>query len=268
MTPAENKPEHKSLDTLSIAGIIGGVGPQAGLDFIQKILSNTQALRDQDHVNCMLISCPSIIPDRTAFLLKDKQEESLNPAFGMFDCAKRLHAAGARFAAVACNTAHAGQIFGPFCGLVKKSLPDLTIVNMLETCALFSKEVLKIKHLGLLATIGTHKSRVYHEYFRKEDGFLLIEPDAAGQEKVHDAIYNEEYGIKAHSQKISSRAVEQISNELHGLADRGAKAVILGCTELPLAVQNLSFPVPLIDPGLILARRLIELAAPEKLRAL
>jgi len=268
MTIPENKLETASQENLSIAGVIGGVGPQAGLDFIQKIFSNTRALRDQDHVNCMLISCPSIIPDRTGFLLKSKQEESENPALGMFECARRLYAAGVRFAAVACNTAHSGQIFGPFCGMVRKSLPGLSIINMLETCAQFSKETLHIKQLGLLATIGTHKSRVYHEYFREEDGFLLIEPDEAGQEIVHDAIYNEDYGIKAHSQKISSRAIDQVSDELHKMASRGAKAVILGCTELPLAVQNLSFPVPVIDPGLITARRLIELIAPDKLRAL
>ena len=249
---------------MTIIGVIGGVGPHAGLDFVQKIFSNTLANKDQDHLNCLLISCPSIIPDRTGFLLEGT-ETGENPANGMFESVRRLYLAGARLAAVACNTAHADRIFAPFCSLVRESLPNMKIINMLETCATYVKESLQIKRLGLLATIGTHKSRVYHEYFREENGFLLIEPDATGQNKIHEAIYNEDFGIKAHSQEISPQAIERINDELLALINRGVEAIILGCTELPLAVQDLKSPVPLIDPGFITARRLIELVAPEKL---
>jgi aspartate racemase len=203
-----------------------------------------------------------MIPDRTEFLLKGREEK--NPAFGMFESARRLYLAGARIAAVACNTAHADRIFSPFCSMVKESLPDMKIVNMLETCAAYAKES-RINRLGLLATIGTHESRVYYEYFREEDGFLLIEPDSAGQSNIHEAIYSEDFGIKAQSQKISSEAIEKINHGILALAERGADAIILGCTELPLATQGLSCPVPLIDPGLITARRLIALTEPEKL---
>ena len=263
-----------SRKNIPIIGIIGGIGPKAGLDFAEKILSNTRARRDQDHLNCMLISCPSLIPDRTEYLLESKKNEE-NPALGMFECAGRLYTAGVRLAVVACNTAHADRIFSPFCAMVKDAYPALQIVNLLETTALFAKEKLKTRNLGLLATLGTHKSRVYHEYFRQEDGFLLIEPDDNGQRRVHEAIYGEEFGIKAHSQALDPRATGIIKDEIGKLTARGAGAVILGCTELPLAVQgrDISFPdtgltdfaVPLLDPGLIAARRLIELTAPEKL---
>jgi aspartate racemase len=251
-----------------IIGVIGGVGPQAGLDFAQKIFANTKAKKDQDHLNCILISCSSIIPDRTGFLLKganvQSTKEEENPAFGMFESARRIYMAGARIAAVACNTAHADKIFSPFCSLVQKSLPDMKIFNMLEICAAYVKES-QISRLGLLATIGTHKSRVYHEYFKEENGFLLIEPDSAGQNNIHEAIYSEDFGIKAQSQKISPTAIERINQEIIALSEKGADAIILGCTELPLAAQNLKSSVPLIDPGLITARRLIALTAPEKL---
>jgi aspartate racemase len=246
----------------TIIGVIGGLGPQAGLDFVQKIFANTKAKKDRDHLNCMLISCPSIITDRTEFLLKGGEEE--NPAFGMFESARRLYMAGVRILAVACNTAHADRIFSPFFSMVKKSLPDMKIVNMLETCAAYAKES-QISRMGLLATIGTHKSGVYHEYFRDEDGFLLIEPDSVGQSSIHEAIYSEDFGIKAQSQKISSEAIERINHEIFALAEKGAEAIILGCTELPLAAQSLNCPVPLIDPGLVTARRLIALTEPEKL---
>ena len=257
--------EPGQTDDLPLIGVIGGVGPYAGLDFVQKIFSNTLAVRDQDHLNCIMISCPSIIPDRTAFLLHGKDDDE-NPAFGMFESARRLYMAGVHIAAVACNTAHAERIFSPFCAMVKESLPGFEIVNMLETCALYVRESLRVKRLGLLATIGTHKSGVYREYFKEGDGFSLLEPLEAGQGRIHEAIYNEGFGIKASSEKIDPRARGIISGEIQALIYRGAEAVILGCTELPLAVTPEDFALPVIDPALIAARTLIALTAPGKLK--
>lgn len=247
-------------------GVIGGVGPYAGLDFIRKILDNTRAVRDQEHIDCMLISCPSIIPDRTSFLLKGQAEEKENPAQGLFESAKRLYLGGVRHAAVACNTAHADRIFTPFLAMTQKFLPDLTIVNMLETCAVHVRETLgHIRRVGLLSTIGTYQSRVYHEYFREADGFTIIEPEKAGKEKIQEAIYSEAFGIKAYAMPVKPQAQNYVNYEIFKLLDRRAEAVILGCTELPLAVHTSSFPVPILDPGLLTARRLIALTAPEKL---
>jgi aspartate racemase len=257
----------------ALIGVIGGVGPYAGLDFVRKIFSNTRAVKDQDHLNCVLVSCPSIIPDRTAFLLQGGEGE--NPAYGMFESARLLHKAGVLYASVACNTAHSSRIFSPFCAMVKESLPGLQIVNMLETCAEYVKKSFhkEIINLGLLATIGTHKSRLYHEYFREEDNIRLIEPDGRDQEIIHQAIYSEEFGIKAHSMNVTPQAQDCVRREIYKLIDQGAEAIILGCTELPLAVpeacvQGDNFPAPIIDPAAVTARRLIELTAPEKLTEL
>ncbi len=245
-----------------VIGVIGGIGPSAGLDFVQKILANTRARKDQDHLDCILISCSSIIPDRTEFILRGETE---NPAEGILESARRLYLAGARTVAVACNTAHSERIFSPFYSMTQESMPELTIVNMLETCAAYVKTSLKVTSLGLLATLGTYQSRVYHEYFREDDGFLLLEPEESGRKKIHDAIYNENFGIKTHSHPVMPRATDQISHEIYRLMDRGAEAVILGCTELPLAIHSRNYPLPIIDPGLLSARKLIELTAPEKL---
>jgi len=248
-----------------IIGIIGGTGPSAGLDFMKNIFANTIAKKDQEHLNCMLISCPSIIPDRTEYLLSIVEE---NPAYGMFECAKRLYAAGASYVAVACNTAHSNKIFPLFCTMVKESLPRLEVINMIETCATYAKKDVvsgSAKRIGLLATLGTHTTGVYREYFKEEDGLILIEPDPARQEKIHAAIYDLDYGIKSHSQPVTDKTREIIKKEIHHLIDQGAEAVILGCSELPLAVNVQDFSIPFLDPGLICARRLVELVALEKL---
>lgn len=250
-----------------LIGVIGGVGPYAGLDVIRKIFDNTRALKDQDHLDCMLVSCPSMIPDRTEFLLKGAENGMENPAWGMFESAQCLYKAGAEYAVVACNTAHSSPIFNLFSRMARESLPGFTVVNMLETCAAFVKESLKITHIGLLAAKGTYKSRVYHEYFREEDGFALIEPEERGQEKIHEAIYSKQFGIKIYTEPVKPQAKNHIACEIYRLEERGAKAVILGCTEFPLAVDPQDFSIPILDPGLIVARKLIALADPEKLLA-
>jgi aspartate racemase len=247
-----------------LIGIIGGVGPYAGLDFFKKILDNTAASRDQDHVSVVLLSCPAIIPDRTEFLLENEAE---NPSFAMFECAKRLYAIGVKYAVLVCNTAHAKRIFAPFLEMVRQELPGLVIVNMLETCMRHIKQSMPAaKRIGYLATKGTYRSRVYHEYINADEGFSMLEPDAEGQERIHEAIYSKKFGIKAHSAPVHAEARNILLRETLELLERGADAVILGCTELPLAINPSDFSESVIDPGKLTARRLIELAAPEKLR--
>jgi aspartate racemase len=247
-----------------LIGVIGGVGPYAGLDFFRNILDNTVSSRDQDHLSVLLISCPALIPDRTDFLLGLETE---NPAFGMFECAKRLYGIGVKYVSVACNTAHSKRIFLPFTEMVREELPDLEVVNMLQACALYIKQNMAgLKRIGYLATKGTYQSGVYHEYLRADEGFSLMEPESQGQERIHEAIYSKEFGIKVHSAPVTAKSRSILLYETFKLLDRGAEAVILGCTELPLAVNPHDFLAPVLDPGKIAARRLIGLAAPQKLR--
>jgi aspartate racemase len=267
IVPVQNSKMSASKFTTPIIGVIGGVGPDAGLDFVQNIFANTKAKKDQDHLNCMLMSCSSIIPDRTEYLLG---QVDVNPAYGMFECARTLHLARANYVVVACNTAHSDRIFSLYTAMVKESCPDLNIINMVETCAAYAKkEVLanggRTKRLGLLATLGTYKTNVYHEYFKENEGLLLLEPDSTGQARVHDAIYNEAFGIKSHSKPVTAKAQAILAEEIHRLVEQGAETIILGCSELALAGQPQNLKVDFMDPARICARRLIELVAPEKL---
>jgi aspartate racemase len=84
-------------------GIVGGVGPLAGLDIFKKIIEETVATKDQEHVPVVLSSQPHRIADRTAFLLG---KENQNPAIALKDILLELDKAGARVAAIPCNTSH------------------------------------------------------------------------------------------------------------------------------------------------------------------
>ena len=237
-------------------GIVGGVGPSAGTDLVNKIFSHTRAERDQDHINLFLTSCPSIIPDRTDFLLNGGQD----PAPGLEQCIRWLSSCGATAVGIACNTAHEPGIIG------RVKVPEgVKLVNMIEQTALHVQRMEQAHvggefKVGLLATLGTLRCSIYDRYFRS-----LVIPDAPVAEAVHAAIYDREYGIKA-TPAVSDRARDIVHEAVMHLKGKGCSAVILGCTELPLVFSVHSYNgVELVDPTEILAIELIRATAPEKL---
>ena len=250
----------KSIDRA--IGIVGGVGPSAGTDLVNKVFSHTRAERDQDHINLFLTSCPSIIPDRTGYLLDGGDD----PAPGLEKCIRWLSGCGATAVGIACNTAHAPEILG------RVKLPKgLKLINMIEQTSLYvsrmeesfmscGQDVGEFR-VGILATLGTLKCNVYDRYFKS-----LVKPDSSVSEAVHAAIYDREYGIKA-TPVVSDRARDVVCDAVMHLRDKGCSAVILGCTELPLVFwgEHSYNGVELIDPTEILAIELIRATDPDKL---
>ncbi len=234
-------------------GIVGGVGPLAGTDLANKVFSHTKANKDQEHIDLYLVSCPSMIPDRTAFLLEGGED----PAPGIQRCVEKLVLCGAKAIGVACNTAHSPDIID------RVHIPEgVTFVNMIEKTAQYVRETFGDAKVGLLSTLGTLDTGVYDKYF---DG--LVKPEPCVAEEVHQAIYDKTYGIKAVS-PVSSKATVTLYEALLHLKSKGCRAVILGCTELPLV-----FPgkdefegVKLIDPTEILAIELIRSTEPDRLK--
>ena len=231
-------------------GVVGGVGPAATVDFIDKIVRNTHALRDQEHVKLVVEQNPQI-PDRTEYLLS----EGADPTIALYSTCKKLEADDADLIAIPCNTAHA---------FIERIAPHLSIpvVNMLfETVEYVRKTFAKPPVIGLLATSGTIKSGVYHDVVAKA-GLTLLVPDQQNQALVMDAIYGEQ-GVKAGF--TSGQCVDDLLRALASLALRGAEVIILGCTELPLLIaQNDAFAVAgkvvtVLDPTEILARKCVSL---------
>lgn len=232
-------------------GIIGGIGPAATVDFMQKIIRNTSAERDQDHIRLIVDHNPQI-PDRTANLLG----QGADPTLALYSACKRLEANGAALIAMPCNTAHA---------YVPRLQPRLSIpiVNMLtETVRHIAEHCAEHAKVGLLATTGTVSSGVYHEAARDAD-FELIVPDAARQAMVMEAIYGK-LGVKAGFTDGPCKVA--LTRAMEHLVERGATVVILGCTELPLLLSEHAAlavgggTVVVLDPTAILARRCVALA--------
>lgn len=238
-------------------GILGGVGPSAGVDLAKKVFKHTKANKDQEHINLFMTSCPALIPDRTAYLLEGGE----NPAPGMQKCMEILKDCGASAFGICCNTAHSPKILSQI-----KFPEGMQFVNLIDsTCAYISKQFGKAK-VGLMATKGTTKTGIYDEYFAKYPDLELVKLDSEMIEAVHDSIYNKEYGIKA-VMPVSETSRKVLENAIMQLKEKGCKAVILGCTELPLAFEGeLEYAgVALVDPTDVLACCLIKAVEPEKL---
>jgi len=232
-------------------GIIGGVGPMATVDFMNKIIRNTRAKKDQEHIKLVVEHNPQI-PDRTESLTAGGPD----PTVALYSACKRLEAADANMIAIPCNTAHA---------FVERIQPYLSIpiINMLsETMENIRNNYGRDHGVGLLATSGTLKSGVYRDFADKA-GIRLIVPEDEYQRKVMDAIYGEK-GVKAGYTEGQCR--ENLMQALEHLVRRGADVIILGCTELPLLLsQSDDFPVAgkkvvILDPTEILARKCVSLS--------
>lgn len=244
-----------------VIGIAGGVGPYAGLEFNRKIFSATPAKTDQEHLEVILLSASATISDRTAYLLNPEKIE--NPGLGIFEVIKRLANIGAQLIAVPCNTAHSPKIWNVIKEKLQQSgLKGVQLIHMLEeTFEHLKQHYPGIKRVGLLATKGTYYSKVYDQN-AESSGFELIIPQAVMTERVHAAIYDCAYGIKAQSNPVTDKAKAELKFVANELIESGAQAVIMGCTEIPLALDGgeEELDVPLFDPMEITAKKLVALA--------
>ena len=245
-------------------GILGGVGPYAGLDLMRKLFDLTEAHRDQDHLPVIQFSLPGQIVDRTRFLLGESTE---NPGEAIGEIMIRLAGAGATVIGVPCNTAHSPRIMDVALARLRKEAPDVRFVHMIDAVIASIREHLpNASQIGVLSTKGTFATGLYQDALSSA-GFSALFPDERGRDSVQEAISNKFYGIKAQSNPVTPEAKKALSDEAGRLVEQGAEAIILGCTEIPLALTEKTLHgVPLIDATEILARALIQAFAPEKLK--
>lgn len=240
----------------------------AGLALHEKIITNTVSDgSDQSHICVHHYSCPALVPDRTAWLLHFDGPAG-DPAIGMakvFASAARALDGKKAVAGIPCNTFHANDIFDKFTTLLNKDCKNIQLINMLhETLAFIKSNFAKGSKIGVLSTTGTRKSGVYHKLLN-DAGYKAVFVSEAHQKILHSSIYDKAWGIKA-TAKPSQKAVDTVKYMAKLLVKEGAMAVILACTELPLALKTDSIQgAVVIDPVLYLAMALIREVNPEKL---
>lgn len=248
-------------DDKIMIGVVGGIGPYAGIDLVRKIFNQTKATRDQDHLPVSMLSVPHTISDRTTYLSGQTYD---NPALAISDVISTLNKQGATVIGMPCNTAHAEPIFNE---IVIRIPNEVKLIHMVNEVALFINEMFpSVVKVGILSTTGTRYSNVYPNSLSRH-GLVGIQVSKEIQtDHIHPAIYNTNYGIKAHSNPVNAQAKKGLYTGIEYLVGQGAEVVILGCTEIPLALtDNKIKGIPLIDATNVLARALILASSPEKL---
>ena len=234
-------------------GIVGGVGSYASIDLIKKIYDNTDAKTDQDHLPVSMLSAPHKVLDRTMYLMGEIKE---NPGIAIAEIITTLSLNGAEIIGIPCNTAHAPVIFNEILNRIPEKCQVVHLVE--EVARYISTNFPAMKRVGVLGTNGTIKTLIYSEVLVKYGIEVLYPSEEMQKMYVHPAIYDLEYGIKAFSNPVNSRAQQDLMIVATNLSRRGADAIILGCTEIPLAINVGTIEKSIvIDATTILAKALI-----------
>ncbi|MBQ2477650.1 MAG: aspartate/glutamate racemase family protein [Desulfovibrio sp.] len=245
-------------------GIVGGLGPYAGLDLVQKVFDHTRAIHDQDHVRLMLHSFPSDIPVRQEFLLG---LTDVNPGHAIGEVMAGLVRAGADIVGMPCNTAHSPRILDVALERLQAEGAPVRFVHIIDAA------VDEVRHLakpgariGLMGTVATLQTRLYQDALEAAN-FVPVVLDSEGCQQVQEAISNDGFGIKASSSPVTPKARGILLEAARRLAETGIDVLLLGCTEIPLALDESEyFGIPAVDATTALARDLVRAYDPARLR--
>ncbi len=222
-------------------GILGGMGPLATVDFLRKLVEQTNGENDQRHIPTVTWSVPQI-PDRSRYIIDGAE----NPFPQLRRGIQQLALMGADVIAIPCNTAHYWYEQLSECSDIKILHIVDAVHQELQQLPMFPASRTE-KLVGLLATSGTIKSNIYQAQLSAH-GWTVATPEAQAQEKIMQAIAF----VKA-GKVMSARSI--FLQEIEHLKQRGVRAVILGCTEIPSVLDP---DAMFIDSNLALAKRCVQ----------
>lgn len=224
-------------------GVIGGMGPRATSVFFEKVVEATDAHKDQDHVN-MIILNHATLPDRTSAIFKNEEETFLE---AIKSDIKLLEIVDVSNIAIPCNTAHY------FYNDLKK-MTDINIINMIdETTKEIYNQYGENCNIGILGTKGTISSEIYEKSCKKYN-INLLTPSESVQDETMKIIYdNVKGGLEEDSSKLESLIMDFIEK-------KNCKCVIIACTELSTIKLSNEVKKYCIDALEVLVNRSVELS--------
>jgi aspartate racemase len=234
--------------TTRVLGVLGGMGPLASAHFMVRLTLLTPALRDQDHIPAVLWSDPRV-PDRIA----GRNGSGPDPLPWLLRGAEGLRQAGCGAIAIPCNTAHA------WCNDIAEHTP-LPILHIVDAAATDLAALrLTSRRIGVMGTVPTLQLRLYQDRLAAL-GWDCIQPDDDQMQRLilpAIALVKVNRVLDAYAPLVEA---------VNTLASRGAAAVVLGCTEIPLGILAGSaeaLRVPVVDTIDSLARASIRWARPD-----
>jgi len=213
-----------------VVGIIGGMGPEATVDFMRRLIAATPARDDSDHLHMLVDNNPKI-PSRIATLIEGKGED---PAPVLCDMARGLQAQGADFLVMPCNTAHyyrpviARSVHIPFLDMVELSVKELAAADP------------KPRRIGMLASPAVRLVGLYSGKI-EQAGLQALFPSPDYENKLLGVIK----AVKASQLGLQHR--QDYAEVAKNLADAGADAFFIACTELSVIGPPDGVTGPVVD---------------------
>ncbi|MCS4504464.1 amino acid racemase [Arhodomonas aquaeolei] len=221
-----------------VVGVIGGMGPEATVELMQRVIDATPAADDADHIHMLVDNNPKV-PSRIKALIEGAGEDPGPTIAGM---ARSLEGGGADFLVIPCNTAH--HYWGAAAAAV--SVPVWNLVDL--TLATVTAKTGTPARVGMLASPALRKVALYEQYAQRHGVSLVYPGDEGGLLEVIRA-------VKA--DRVTSREVALLAAAARELAEGGADALVLGCTEFSLIADRFAAPVPAFDTLQVLAERIV-----------
>ncbi len=223
-------------------GVLGGMGPEATLDFMSKVIAMTAAEQDQDHIR-MLVDHNPRVPNRQAAIRAGSGDVGSELAA----MAARLETAGADFLVMPCNSAHA------FVADIREAVTVPFVSIIAESIRRSEATVPDARRVGVLATDGLLEAGIYQQALA-EAGREALVPRGDELSRLMSLIGRVKAGDKGRD------VAEAMGTLAELLASAGAEVIIAACTEIPLVLPAGNVSVPVISSTDALARAAVELA--------
>jgi aspartate racemase len=227
--------------SVKTVGVLGGMGPDTTVDFMARVIALTPTQREQDHVR-MIVDHNPRCPSRQDAMLRDGED----PGPTLAAMAAGLETAGADFLVMPCNTAHA----------FRASIEAATTIPLVSIIDVTVSACANYKAVGVLATSCCLDSHLYQNALAKNNIQAVIPDD----EEV-DLLLNLINRVKTGDR--SSACARQLQILAESLTQKGAKAIVAGCTEIPLLLHESMLSVPLISSTDVLAGTTVRIARGE-----
>ena len=228
-----------------IVGILGGMGPEATVDLMQRIIRLTPALDDADHIRCIVDNNPKV-PSRIKAIIEGDGED---PGPCMADMGRRLESWGADFLVIACNTAHY------YYDAVQQAV-NIPVINLIDLVAgHVSGNYPNHRKIGMLASPAVAMTGLYTQRFSRM-GIEDVWPDPDHQARLLSVIKAVKKGDTGPTVRDHYRKVGE--NLMH----HGAEMALIACTELSALGGDL--PLPTLDAAEILAIEIVQVATNRK----
>jgi aspartate racemase len=198
-------------------GVIGGMGPEATVEFMRRLVAAVPAKDDADHLHVIADNNPKI-PSRIKALIEGGGED---PAPVLIAMAQRLQSAGADFLVIPCNTAH--YYLPQIAEAVR--IPVLDVVE--QTIARLQSSGARTSRIGMLASPAVRLVGLFEKRLASA-GYTTVFPDEDAEARLLEVIR----AVKA--QRITPSHQRTYEAIAHRLAESGAEAFLVACTELSL----------------------------------